>query len=65
MFSEESQDVIDALLGQACPDWTLPPRVADEDDQRRYERIEATRLRVGVPPRPGTFDTVEDLWPRF
>ncbi|WP_329252756.1 hypothetical protein OG417_09480 [Actinoallomurus sp. NBC_01490] len=50
MFSEELQDVIDALLGHACPDWPLPPRVAtaeDDADQRRYERIEVTRLRLG------------------
>jgi hypothetical protein len=50
VFSEELQDVIDALLGQACPDWTPSPRVAttaDDADQRRYERIEVTRLRLG------------------
>ena len=50
MFSDELQDVIDSLLGQACPDWTPPPRVAptaDDADQRRYERIEVTRLRLG------------------
>lgn len=50
MFSEELQDVIDALLGHACPDWTPPSRVAataDDADYRRYERIEVTRLRLG------------------
>jgi len=50
VFSDELQDVIDSLLGQACPDWTPPPRVAptaDDADQLRYERIEATRLRLG------------------
>jgi hypothetical protein len=50
VFSEELQDVIDALLGQTCPDWDLPPRVAataDDAEYRRYERIEVTRLRLG------------------
>lgn len=50
MFSDELQDVIDSLLGQVCPDWTPPPRVAPEEDnagQRRYHRIEVTRLRLG------------------
>lgn len=50
MFSDELQDVIDSLLGKACPDWAPPPRVAptaDDAGQRRYERIEATRLRLG------------------
>lgn len=50
MFSDELQDVIDSVLGQACPDWTPPPRVAsaaDDAEQRRYARIEVTRLRLG------------------
>jgi hypothetical protein len=50
VFSEELQDVIDALLGHACPDWPVPPRVAataDDADYQRYERIEVTRLRLG------------------
>jgi hypothetical protein len=50
VFSEELQDVIDSLLGQACPDWTPPPRVAlpvGNAGQRRYERVEVTRLRLG------------------
>jgi hypothetical protein len=50
VFSDELQDVIDSLLGQACPDWTPPPRVdpaEDDADQRRYHRIEVTRRRLG------------------
>jgi hypothetical protein len=50
VFSEELQDVIDALLGEACPDWPVPPRVAataDDAGYRRYERIGVTRLRLG------------------
>ena len=50
MSSEELQDVIDSLLRQACPDWTPPPRVAaatGRADQRRHERVEVTRLRLG------------------
>ena len=50
MFSDELQDVIDSLLGEACPDWTPPPRVdpaEDDADQRRYHRIEVTRFRLG------------------
>ncbi len=50
MFSDELQDVIDALLGQACPDWTLPARVAPMSGavgERRHERIEVTRARLG------------------
>lgn len=50
MFSEELQDVIDVLLGHACPDWPVPPRIttsADDADHQRYERIEVTRLRLG------------------
>ena len=50
MFSDELQEVIDSLLGEACPDWAPPPRVAataDDAGQRRYERIEVTRLRLG------------------
>jgi len=58
VFSDELQDVIDSLLAQACPDWTPPPRVApaeDDADQRRYERIEVTRLRLGkaLAEQPG------------
>lgn len=50
MFSEELQDLIDGLLSRACPHWALPARIAPSTgdvDQRRYERIEATRLRLG------------------
>jgi len=48
--SDELQDVIDSLLGQACPDWTPPPRVAAtaaHADLRRRHRIGVTRSRLG------------------
>lgn len=50
MSSDELQDVIDALLRQACPDWTPPPPVAataGHADQRRRQRIGVTRPRLG------------------
>lgn len=50
MSSDELQDVIDALLRQACPDWTPPPWVgptAGSADQRRRQRIGVTRPRLG------------------
>jgi hypothetical protein len=58
VVSEELQDVIDGLLAQACPHWPLPARVtpsAEGADQRRYERIETTRLRLGqaLAEQPG------------
>ncbi len=51
MFSDELQDVIDSLLGQACPDWTPPPRVDPAEDNaghRRYHRIGVSRRRLGL-----------------
>ena len=50
MPGDELQDVLDSLLGQACPDWTLPPRVAataGNADERRRQRIEMMRPRLG------------------
>lgn len=50
MPGDELQDVIDWLLGQACPDWTPPPRVAATAAHaglRRRQRIGVTRPRLG------------------
>ena len=50
VFSDGLEDIIDSVLSHACPDWTAPPRVdpaEDDADQRRYHRIEVTRLRLG------------------
>lgn len=50
MPGDELQDVIDSLLGQACPDWTPPPRVAAtavHAGERRRQRIGVTRSRLG------------------